>query len=148
MSVPTALRPRLRRALPLLGMVVGLWALLPPYTGPHLNTEMRVEVADHVVPAVVLLLASAVAFLASRRPIGPPSTGLVCGLLVVLSGIWMTTTHVPLVAQASRDEVTTGAAAYHTAPGLVVLALGLVWVALTWDEASPPKGVARSARRR
>ena len=142
-------RPGLRRALPFLGLGVGLWSLLPPYSGPSLNTETRVEVADHVLPALVLLGASVATFMISRRPAPPASAGLVCGFLVVLSGIWMTATHVPLVAQASRDEVTTGAAAYHTTPGLVVLALGLVWVALTWEEApSSKEGVAGSGRRR
>ena len=119
---------------------MGLWALLPPYTGPALNTETRVEVADHVLPALVMLGASAAAFLVSRRSAPRASAAnvtLVSGFLVLLAGIWMTATHLPLVGQATRDEVTAAAAAYHTAPGVAVVVLGLVWIAVVWDETSP-----------
>ena len=57
------------------------------------------------------------------------------GFLLTLSGLWMVATHVPLVAQAARDEVTWAATAYHFTPSLVVLILGLVWVGAHWSEA-------------
>ncbi|MGH9151567.1 MAG: hypothetical protein ACRD03_03970, partial [Acidimicrobiales bacterium] len=44
----------LRLALPVAGLVVAAWAVLPPYTGPEIGTSTRVEVADHVVPAVLM----------------------------------------------------------------------------------------------
>ncbi len=126
----------LRRALPLAGLVVGLWALLPPYTGPAINTETRVEVADHVVPSVLLLGLSIASLVRSRRGPRLSPFPLVAGFGVVLAGLWMTATHVPLVNQARQDQVTVAAAAYHTVPGLVVLALGLVWVVAHWS--TPP----------
>ena len=132
-------RPRddaaLRRALPVLGLLVAGLAVLPPYTGPEIGTSDRVEVADHVVPAVLMAVLALVALVRGRRP----ATGLfplVAGLGITLAGLWMTATHVPLVAQATRDEVTYGTAAYHTVPGLVVLALGLVWVVTHWSDAA------------
>lgn len=124
----------LRRALPVVGLVVAAWALLPPYTGPEIGTSTRVEVADHVVPAVVMIALSVAALATARRP-APGLFPLVAGAGVLLAGLWMTATHVPLVAQATRDEVAVGAAAYHTAPGLAVLALGVVWVAAHWGDA-------------
>jgi hypothetical protein len=127
---------RLRRTLPVLGLIVGAWSVLPPYTGPSLDTETRVEVADHVVPGVVLIVLSVTLVLLERRRSVSPTSRLVAGFVVVLSGLWMTATHVPLVAQATRGEVSAGATAYHTVPSLVVLALGLTWVSAHWDEAS------------
>ncbi|MFP5375461.1 MAG: hypothetical protein ACLGIO_01590, partial [Acidimicrobiia bacterium] len=95
----------------------------------------RVEVADHVVPTVLMIALSVAALASARRP-APGLFPLVAGMGVLLAGLWMTATHVPLVAQASRDEVSAGAAAYHTVPGLAVLALGVVWVAAHWGDAS------------
>lgn len=120
------------RAVGLVGLVVAAWAVLPRYAGPALDTSDRVEVADHVVPGVVVAVAS-VAVLAGRwrRGTGPVFGA---GLVVVLAGSWMTATHGPLLAQAARDEVGWGAAAFHTAPGLAVLGAGLAWVAWHWRD--------------
>ena len=126
---------RLRRALPVIGLAVAAWAVLPPYTGPEIGTSDRVEVADHVVPAVAMLALSLVAMVRARRP-ARGLFPLVAGLGVLLAGLWMTATHVPLVAQATRDEVSAGTAAYHTLPGLAVVAVGLVWVAAHWSDAA------------
>lgn len=93
----------LRRALPVAGLVIGAWALLPPYSGPALATETRVEVADHVVPGVVVLAVSVAAVLVSRRAKGGGAL-FGAGLIVILAGIWMVATHVPLAAQGSRGE--------------------------------------------
>lgn len=125
---------RLRRALPLAGLVIGVWALLPPYTGPSLDTETRVEVADHVVPSALLLALSVAALVVSWRGPPPGQFPLLAGFGVLLAGVWMTATHVPLVNQARSGQVTAAAAAFHTVPGLVVLALGAVWVAAHWSD--------------
>ena len=112
------------------------WALLPPFSGPALNTETRVEVADHVVPALVIAAVSVTILVLDRRLTSRPALPLVAGLIVVLAGLWMVATHVPLVAQASRGEVTWAATAYHTVPSLAALALGLAWAGAHWSEAS------------
>lgn len=113
------------------------WAFLPPYSGPKLNTEMRVEVADHVVPSIVLLAVSLAVLALRRRRDAPPALPLVAGFLVTLAGLWMVATHVPLVGQAARGEVgvSWGGAIYHSAPSLAVLVLGLVWIGAYWSEA-------------
>ncbi len=104
-------------ALPVAGLLVGGWALLPPYSGPALNTAMRVEVADHVVPGLIVILLSAGALVMTRGERVPPSGALlVAGAVVLLAGLWMTATHVPLVLQAIRDEAPAGAVAYHSLP--------------------------------
>jgi len=120
-----------------IGLVISAWALIPPYSGPKLNTETRVEVADHVVPSLVLIAVSLVILVVSRRKAETAAgLSLVAGFLVALAGLWMVATHVPLVAQAMRGEsgVTWGGALYHFTPSLVVLLLGLVWVGAYWSE--------------
>lgn len=67
---------------------------------------------------------------------------LLAGMGIVLAGFWMTATHVPLVLQAMDGEVSWGAALYHTAPGLAVMAVGGFWSARFWadqpDDEPPP----------
>jgi hypothetical protein len=136
---PDAPRSRLSAKLAILGLVLGVWAVLPPYTGPDINTETRVEVADHIVPAVVLLAVVTWSFFLLRRPDLPGLSLLAAGLAILLAGIWMTATHLPLMNQAFRGgagDPSLGAALYHTLPGLAVGALGLVWSAVHWRQAS------------
>ncbi|HUR17872.1 MAG TPA: hypothetical protein VMZ51_02910 [Acidimicrobiales bacterium] len=131
---------RLAQALPLLGLIAAIWALLPPYSGPDLATEMRVEIADHVVPSILLVALSLASLIRARRlgsPLGSGTFMLLAGLGILLAGFWMVATHLPLVAQARRGDVPGGTAAYHTAPGLAVMVLGLVWTVLHWNDAAP-----------
>ena len=145
-------RSPLRRALPWAGVVIGLWAVIPPYVGPELNNlNTKVEIADHVVPSIAMLAVSVAVLVRARRPVGDQSFPLVAGFVVLLAGLWMTATHIPLVNQARRGEagVTDTAAAWHTTPGVVVLLLGLVWVAAWWSAAGaepPATPAARPAR--
>lgn len=111
--------------LPLVGLLVAVWAVLPPYAGPGLLLDPTVEVIDHVVPGLVVLGVSLAALALRRRAVGTPM--LAAGLLVTLAGFWMTVTHLPLVAQALRGEAPAVAAGWHTVPGLVVMTLGAVW---------------------
>ncbi len=111
------------------------WALLPPYTGPELNTEMRVEVADHVIPALVVVAVSVAVMLLPRREV-LPVLPLVAGFVVLLAGLWMVSTHIPLVAQATRGEVPWSATVYHAAPSAAAFVLGLVWAVAHWSDAS------------
>ena len=122
------------------GAVAGAWATVPRFWGPELaGLDSTTEVVDHLVPGIVVLAGSAAMFVVARdraRPVGVPM--FVAGLIVTLAGLWMTATHIPLLAQARRHEVTWGAAWFHTMPGLVVLALGIVWAAAHWADAAPP----------
>lgn len=125
-SGPGSLRAAALPMLAGLGLLVGCWALLPPYTGPALNTSARVEFVDHVVPGVVVVAISALALLFARRA-GAATVLFPAGLGIFLAGFWMTATHVPLVLQAARDQAPWGATIYHSLPGLAVLALGSFW---------------------
>ena len=115
------------------GLVVGAWALLPPYIGPPLATRARDEFADHVVPGIALIAIAAACLGASTRRIDP-TLAFVAGLAVVLAGFWMTATHVPLVLQASRGQAPWGATIFHSLPGLAVMAVGGFWAARFWGD--------------
>ena len=129
----------LRTALPYAGLVLGVWALVAPYVllGPDLNAEGSREFADHVVPGVLVLALSAAMLARNRRGAAAGSFPLVAGMGVALAGLWMTATHLPLVSDASDGVVSESVAAWHTVPGLVVLALGVVWAGVHWSDAAP-----------
>jgi len=120
------------RSVATAGLVVGAWALVPPYLGPVLVTKSSAEFADHVLPGLAVLLISSGCLVASHRL--DPTLGFLAGLGVVLAGFWMTATHVPLVLEAFRDVVPWLTAAHHTIPGLVVLGVGAVWSARFWGD--------------
>lgn len=119
--------------LPVAGIAIAVWAVLPPYVGPALATDPTVEIVDHVVPAVVVLVVALATLAAGARAAGTRAAGtsvFAGGLVIALAGFWMVATHVPLVAQANRGEAPWGATLWHSIPGLVVLTFGLVWALL------------------
>lgn len=134
----------LKQSLPFVGLAVGVWAMAAPYVllGPDLNAASKNEFADHVVPGILMLVLSLVMVVRARS--GASTAGasfpLIAGFGIVLAGIWMTATHLPLVRDARNDIVDGGVAAWHTLPGLVVLAVGLVWAVTFWSDAAPPAG--------
>jgi hypothetical protein len=96
------------------------------------------EVADHVIPGIAVLLASLVGIYATRRPQGPGGLRFMGGLAVLLAGLWMMATHIPLViqtAQGGDDAGTWAATIYHFSSALAVFGLGLLWATVTWSEA-------------
>jgi hypothetical protein len=134
------------------GLGVALWASLPQWSGPKLNVAASTEVVDHIIPAIIVVLASVVGILAGRRPQGPGALRLIGGMAVLLAGLWMMATHIPLVAEATRDEAPWPATIYHTSSALAVFGLGLLWSTVTWSEAgdaaapaAKPKPTARTA---
>jgi len=139
--------PDLARLMPLVGLAVALWASLPKYSGPTLNVEPAKEVADHVIPAVLVLLASLAGIAAGRRSRGPGAMRFIAGMAVLLAGLWMMATHLPLVAEALRGEAPWPATIYHTSAALAVFGLGLLWATVTWSEADAKGQPATQAKK-
>lgn len=129
------LGPDLSKLVPMFGLAVAVWASLPRFSGPKLNVAQSTEVVDHVVPAIVVLLCCITAILAGRRAGGPGGLRFLAGMAVLLAGLWMMATHLPLVAQASRGDAPWPATIYHTSSALAVFGLGLLWATVTWSEA-------------
>jgi len=132
------LEPRQGSRLYLLGLVIGVWAVLPPYVTAFgdLHVESRVEVADHVVPGVIVLAFSGLAYLVLSSELAL-FTG---GAVITLAGFWMVATHVGLISQVRNDIVPLSALLWHGLPGVAVIVLGLVWAIRFWGseaEAEP-----------
>ena len=143
----TAPGPDLARLMPLVGLGVAVWASLPQYSGPKLYVEASKEVADHIIPAILVLLASIVGIMAGRRPQGPGALRLIAGMAVLLAGLWMMATHIPLLLQTMRggaDAASWPATIYHLASALAVFGLGLLWSTVTWAEADDSSQTAKA----
>ncbi|MGI8775892.1 MAG: hypothetical protein ACR2LJ_00535 [Acidimicrobiales bacterium] len=120
------------RLLLVFGLLVGVCANLPVLVGPHLGVAHKVEIADHLIPGVVVLAVSVTGLVVSRS--GQPSGVVVfaAGLVITLAGLWMVLTHLPLVAQATRHDAPWGATLYHTTSAVLVFAFGLAWTKTSW----------------
>ena len=121
--------------LPLLGVLIGLWAIIPPYvkTFGDLGVTNRVEVADHVIPGIAVIVVSLLGYLLLRSADPSELALFVGGAIVTLAGFWMVATHVGLISQARDDVVPVKAVVWHGLPGLVVTALGVVWTIRFWE---------------
>lgn len=114
------------------GVLVGTWALVPRYAGPRLELGPRgnqLEFVDHVMPGTLTIALSVLALLVARRASGSRRL-FPLGVGIILAGLWMCATHLPLVLQATRNEAPWLATLHHSAPGLAVLALGVGWCLL------------------
>lgn len=105
------------------------WAMAVPWlaaaVGLELDVATRLEIADHVIPGLVMLAGAAL--LAARG--GPPGSTVSVGAAGVafLTGLWITATHVPLIPEALEGVAPWGAALVHLSAGPPILALG-VWM--------------------
>jgi hypothetical protein len=129
-----------RRYLPWAGLVLALWATLPKYSGPALTVKGGdfTEFIDHVVPGIVVAIASLAALLAWRRK-GEKGHGLVpfaAAAVTLLSGFWMVATHFPLVLQATRGEAPWAGTVYHSTASIAVFGFGLLWTVSHWPDLS------------
>ncbi len=111
------------------GVLVGTWALLPRYVGPRLELGPRrdeLEFVDHVLPGAAVIVISLATLLVARYA---TTTGplVAAGLGVVLAGLWMDATHLPLVLQAIRGQAPWAATVHHSLPGVAVVLLGVGW---------------------
>ncbi len=141
--MPTQLRPsasdgptrplRAWRGLGFTLLTLALWAIAVPYSARPLGltvaTRPIVEVVDHVVPGLVVLMVGAAATIIGRLR-------LEAALLALLAALWMTGTHLPLLAQAARGEATWAAALFHSLPGIALLILAVDASLWAWREAA------------
>jgi len=137
--------------MPLLGVGVGLWGMLPRFLDSGLNTEDTVEVVDHVIPGFVVVVVSLVALAVARKSAKPGPFLFIAGLVVLLAGLFMFATHVPLVMQATRGEAPWGGTVFHTSAALAVFGLGLLWATTYWSATAPeaqtePAGSKQASR--
>lgn len=115
-------------------LLLSLWSITVPALGRQLGLNVEVapsvEIADHVVPGVTGAFAAAAALaLLGRR--SADSIGFLFGAgIVALSGLWMTSTHLPLVVQAARGIVPWPAAIWHSSAGPIILVLGVALFAV------------------
>jgi hypothetical protein len=129
--------PDVRRWLPWMGLGVAVWAALPWAFGPQVNVaDESVEIVNHVLPSIVVALASVVALLARPRPGRVTATRFFCGLVVLLAGLFVMATHIPLLLQAARGEHGTDwvTAIWHNSAAFAVFGLGLLWTVTHWSD--------------
>ena len=124
-----------RSWLPLLGLLLGLWAIAPPYlvVFGKLNVRSIVEFVDHAVPGIVVIAVAVFGFLQLRRAEPSKLLLFVGGGVISLAGFWMLATHVGLFSQTRQVIAPGGAVLWHVVPGLAVTGLGVVWTACFWD---------------
>jgi hypothetical protein len=90
-------------------------------------------VADHVLPALVVLGVSVWALVRGGRATEESLDMLTAGLAILLAGFWMAATHLPLVLQALRHEAPWPATIHHSTSAVVVFAYGATWTILHWN---------------
>jgi hypothetical protein len=113
--------------------LLGAWSILPPYIGPvvglDLDVKASVEVVDHVVPGVIIILCAGLAALQVGRSEAAEDSTL--GLLLMgacaLAGLWQTVTHAPLVFDGGEPGSPWDSVIVHSTPGpfLVMLSIWL-----------------------
>lgn len=137
------------QALPLLGVLFGVWSIVPPYVDVfgELNVSDRVEVVDHVVPGLVVIAIGVVGLLSLRAARPAPLLLFIGGAVVSLAGFWMVATHFGLVSQARQHVVAAGTVAWHGLPGVAVTLLGVAWTIRFW-ETEPGRGDQGAPRSR
>ena len=134
--------------LPLLGLLIGLWAIVPPYASLFGKLEVKsaaVEFVDHVVPGAVVIAVAVLGYIQLRPPEPSQLVLFVGGVVITLAGFWMLSTHVGLINQTREGDVPGGALAWHGLPGIAVTLLGVAWTVRFWatDDATKETSVGR-----
>jgi len=83
------------------------------------------EIVDHLVPGVAVLVLCGLATRLLLRGEQSSDYFFVMAMAVVLAGLWMTATHVPLFADAFSGRTTAEVALVHCSPGPVIVVLGI-----------------------
>jgi hypothetical protein len=131
-SLALASRPTEARAAAVLA-AIGAWTIVVPYLGRALgldvNVSARVEIVDHVVPGLFVVAAAlALRRLALRGRLAGQPAALFGAGVAFLAGFWVFATHVPLLADASRSDLSWEAAIWHSITGVPVVGLACWFV--------------------
>ncbi len=122
---------------------LGAWTIVVPYLAKLLGLEVEVsglvEVVDHVVPGALVAGAGLyLVTLARRRGLAGAQSALLAGGACFLAGFWVLATHAPLLAEAARASISWGAALWHSATALPIVALAF-WCVLRSTPADPER---------
>jgi hypothetical protein len=114
-------------------VAIGAWTVVVPYLGRALGLEVNVtalvEVVDHVIPGLLVLVAALyLRKLAARGRLAGEPTALVASGVAFLGGFWIFATHVPLLVDAARSDLPWDAAIWHSIGGLPVAGLACWFV--------------------
>lgn len=119
--------------------LLGAWSTVPPYLGPaiglDLNVKDSVEVVDHVLPGVLVVLCAGFAALQVRRSEAAEDStvGLVLMGTCALAGLWQTVTHAPLVADGGDPGSPWDSVILHATPGPLLVLLS-IWLFMRTPE--------------
>lgn len=135
----TAFRGRVALAL------LGALSTLPPYLGPVFGLELDVsddvEVVDHVVAGVIVVLCAGLAALQVRRDEAAEDTtvNLVLMGMCALAALWQTVTHAPLVLDGGEPGAPWDTVILHSSfgPVMVILSIWLFMRAPETGRAAP-----------
>ncbi|MCP9490809.1 MAG: hypothetical protein MSC31_13180 [Solirubrobacteraceae bacterium MAG38_C4-C5] len=123
-------RPHAGRAQLVLALL-GALSIVPPYLGPAIGLELAVpadvEVVDHVVPGVAIVLGAVAAALLARRGEEDEHSLLSQALTgwCFLGGLWQAATHFPLVLEGGEAQAPWAAVALHSTAGPLIAAFAL-----------------------
>lgn len=124
-------------------LLLGAWSILPPYIGPvvglELDVKSSVEVVDHVLPGVVIILCAGVAALQVRRDEAAEDSTLNLLLMgtCALAGLWQTVTHAPLVFDGGEPGSPWDSVILHSTAGPILVLLS-IWLFMREPEPGRP----------
>ncbi|MFP5364897.1 MAG: hypothetical protein ACLGI5_19430 [Thermoleophilia bacterium] len=122
---PQDAAPKRTRQLAAALITVGLWGILAPYAGPEVDVSSTVEFVDHVVPGAIVVTTAIFAIQRGASEFLTAAVGL-------LAALWMTVTHIPLVAAAARDQTPWDGAIWMFVPSALLLLLTGLAAASAW----------------
>jgi tetratricopeptide (TPR) repeat protein len=114
--------------------VLGIWAVLIPWLGPAFGyapeSVLRLELADHVVPGLLVIGLSLLCLPRVVSGVLAEWRGLpiVCAADIA-AGMWMVAAHAPLLVQAAQRQRSWNLALFHSSAAFGVLAMAayLAW---------------------
>jgi hypothetical protein len=119
-------------------VVLGALSILPPYIGPPLGLDLdvadSVEVVDHVVPGVLIVISGSVALVLARRGEAESAAVFAATAVCFLAALWDAVSHLPLWLDAGEAGKPWDAVVLHATLGPLTAVLA-GWLLLRQPEA-------------